>query len=347
MKENDIGVNTRATNLAFLPVDVYARTTSGNDSLPGDIHFFHSYDCCARQYWGSRPLCASESVIVIIGFGNYGKSIVERAILTNVISATQHVAYHIFGDAKEFLDMHYRLDVLFSINEVSETRDSLIFHDESWCEHHELLEAADRIIICDDDEPLGWDIYWKLHSYYKIRGRVDLRSNRKTPGISYFGTNADIYTPEQILRTKLNEAAITINDLFRKSVPYPTLDWNELDDLHRQCKISAADHLLMKSRILLENESITALSGTVLAKAYQRYRDTVSDPDVRENYRKIDHLRWLRFYIYYNWTCGPKRDDTLRQHPMLRPYEELSDYQKKERDLSWELMGILAEEFDF
>ncbi len=52
------------------------------------------------------------------------------------------------------------------------------------------------------------------------------------------------------MRTTLNRAAIMINELFRKSVSYPTLRWEELDDLHRESKISAADHLLMKIRIL-------------------------------------------------------------------------------------------------
>lgn len=50
MKENDIGVNSRALNLHELPVEVYARTTNGQDKLSGNINFFHSYECCARQY---------------------------------------------------------------------------------------------------------------------------------------------------------------------------------------------------------------------------------------------------------------------------------------------------------
>ena len=50
MKENDIGVNRRAVNLHELPVEVYARTTNGQDKLSGNINFFHSYECCARQY---------------------------------------------------------------------------------------------------------------------------------------------------------------------------------------------------------------------------------------------------------------------------------------------------------
>lgn len=346
MKENDIGVNSRAVNLHKLPVDVYARTTNGQDKLSGNINFFHSYECCARQYWRSKPLCSHEKTIVIIGFGHYGHSILERAILTNIISIGQHVTYHIFGNAEEFLAIHYNLDSIFSINKEAPSKDSLIFHNEIWEENHTIIEKAGRIIICDDNEQKGWSIFWTLNKYYKLSGRIDLRSSRKVPGISYFGANEDIYTSQQIIRTDLNKAAITINELFCKSVSYPTLSWNELDDFHRQSKIAAADHLLMKTRILLEDETITELTASVLKNAYGRYCKTKYLETKREMYRKIDHMRWLRFYIFYNWSYGPVRNDTERQHPMLCRYEELSPEQKKERDAAWEIMGNISAELE-
>ena len=43
MKENDIGINRRATDLHRLPVDVYARTTNGQDRLSDNINFFHIF----------------------------------------------------------------------------------------------------------------------------------------------------------------------------------------------------------------------------------------------------------------------------------------------------------------
>lgn len=179
MRENDIGTNPRAVDLHLLPVQVYARTTNGQDHLAGNINFFHSYDCCARQYWHSKPLCSAENTIVIIGFGNYGHCILERAILTNIISVNQHVAYHIFGDAAEFLAVHSHLHKTFSIGKASGTTDSLIFHEESWEPNHALIGQADRIIICPDDEPEGWNIYWRLSSYYQVHGQIHLHSNRK------------------------------------------------------------------------------------------------------------------------------------------------------------------------
>ena len=346
MKENDIGVNSRVVNLYKLPVEVYARTSNGQDKVSDNINFFHSYECCARQYWRSKPLCSHENIIVLIGFGNYGQSILERAILTNIISIEQHVAYHIFGNAGEFLAIHYRLGELFSLNEESQTRDSLIFHDETWAENCSLLEQADRIIICEDDEKSGWSIFWTLNKYYRIHGRIDLRSSWKVPGISYFGANEDIYTSQQIIRTDLNKAAVTINEIFRRSVSYPTLSWNELDDLHRQSKIAAADHLVMKTRILLNDETITELTASAVKKAYDTYCLTRQSEAVREMYRKLDHMRWLRFYVFYNWSYGSARDDAAGQHPMLCQYEELTSEQRKERDAAWELMGNISVELE-
>ena len=344
MKENDIDVNIRAVDLPDLPVEVYARTTSGPSQLSGNIKFFHSYDCCARQYWRSRPLCSHENTIVIIGFGNYGRCILERAILTNIISVDQHVAYHIFGDSQKFLAVHNQLHKMFSLGEESETTDSLIFHNELWEIHHELMELADRIIICNDDETEGWNIYWRLKNYYKTQGLIHLRSNRKTSGVSYFGVNEEIYTPDQIMRTTLNKAAVMINDLFRKSVPYPTLRWEELDDLHRESKISAADHLMMKVRILLKDETITELTPEVIEKAYKVYCETKQSDDIQDMYRRLDHVRWLRFYAFYNWNYGLVRDNEAKQHPMLVPYRELTPTQKQERDAAWELLGSIAKE---
>ncbi|MDE6889319.1 MAG: hypothetical protein K2P45_11890 [Eubacterium sp.] len=344
MKENDIGVNSRAIDLHKLPVEVYARTTNGQDHLPGNIRFFHSYDCCARQYWRTRPLCAHENTIVIIGFGNYGRFILERAIFTNVISIDQHVAYHIFGNAEEFLATHRHLKEVFSMGEESETSDSLIFHNDCWEGHHEVLERADRIIICKDDEPEGWNVFWRLNRYYRVSGHIHLHSNRATPGVSYFGTNEEIYTPNQIMRTALNQAAITINEIFRRSVSYPTLSWENLDDFHRESKISAADHLLMKMRILLKDETITEFTAETLEKAYQVYCETTKSGEMKDNYRRLDHMRWLRFYTFYNWSYGAVRNDAAREHPMLCPYDSLNPEQRRERDAAWELLGSIQTE---
>ena len=65
---------------------------------------------------------------------------------------------------------------------------------------------------------------------------------------------------------------------------------------------------------------------------------------MQEMYRRIDHTRWLRFYTFYNWSYGLARNDTVRQHPMLCPYDQLNPEQKRERDAAWELLEQIAPE---
>ncbi|MCD8366096.1 MAG: ion channel [Clostridiales bacterium] len=341
MKENDIGVNPRAVNIARLPVEVYARTASGEDTLSGNIHFFHSHDCCAREYWRKKPLTSEEHQIVLIGFGNYGEALLTRAIMTNVISPEHHVTYHIFGDVGDFLHMHPGLGRVFSIQEEADDRDSLVFYEDSWTMHHALLAEADRIIICEDDEQQGWDILWHMRRYYLTRGRIDLRNSRSAPGISYFGTTESIYTPEHILRTTLNQVAIAMNNLYRRSHPDNSLDWDELEDYLKQSKIAASEHVYTKVRILLKDERITRLSATDLTRAYSVYRRKILDPDCLELFRNIEHQRWLRFYAFYNWTYGPVHNEERRQDPRICPYEDLSPEFKAYCDYSWELLGEL------
>lgn len=98
----------------------------------------------------------------------------------------------------------------------------------------------------------------------------------------------------------------------------------------------------MKIRILLNDETITEFTAEITEKAYERYCETKKDENVRDIYRRLDHLRWLRFYTFYNWTYGPFRHDAQREHPMLCPYEKLNPEQKRERDAAWELLGSIS-----
>jgi RyR domain len=59
---------------------------------------------------------------------------------------------------------------------------------------------------------------------------------------------------------------------------------------------------------------------------------------------KNTHDVWARQRIADGWHYGPKRDDSLKEHPCLVPYEELSDSEKEyDRNTSMEtLKAIIA-----
>lgn len=343
LKENDIGTNLKAADIHKLPAEVYACTTSGREKMSGNIHFFHPYDCCARGYWRNHPLRADENEVVIIGFGNYGTAILERAILTNIVDPDFDVSYHIFGDSERFRQLHTNLDIAFGINEKKEGHDSLYFHDEEWTAARDLLARADRIILCEDEQETCWDALWMLQRYYRTRGRIDIRTNRKAPGVSHFGTNEEIFTINQIIRTRLNDAARTMNDLYRKSVE-DSLDWEELGDQLQQSKIAAADHLLIKIRILLGENVASDLSIDSFRAAFRAFRAARKNAGVLDDLRHIEHERWIRFYTYYNWSYGPETDNDLRENPMITEYSSLSESQRSYYDTAWELLGEIGRE---
>ena len=145
--ENDIGNNLKAVDVHKLDADVYACTTSGQEKMSGNVHFFHTYDCCARSYWRENPLSNTDDMIVLLGFGNYGMALLERAILTNVSNCDIEVQYHVFGDSRKFRQIHTNLNQIFGINERMPGQDSIYFHEEDWTNAHDIISKADRIII--------------------------------------------------------------------------------------------------------------------------------------------------------------------------------------------------------
>jgi voltage-gated potassium channel Kch len=343
LEEDDIGRNLKAMNVRELDADVYARTTSGQEKMSGNLHFFHSYDCCARSYWRDHPLHIMEDIIVIIGFGNYGTALLERAILMNINDSDFDVSYHVFGDSRRFREMHVNLDTAMGINEIHPGHDSIFFHDEDWESAHDVIRNADRIIICDDIVENGWDIYWQIQRFYRNKGRIHLRSNIVFPGIECFGTNEQIFTVNQIVRTRLNDAARLMNDLYRRSVE-ESLDWDELNDRLKQSKIAAADHLIMKVRLLLNDRTVSDFDYKTFKAAYDSLLEAKKDPEKLDVLRRVEHARWVRFYAYNNWKYGKVRDIYRREGPMICEYEELTEDQKAYHDRAWDLIGELVKQ---
>ena len=47
-----------------------------------------------------------------------------------------------------------------------------------------------------------------------------------------------------------------------------------------------------------------------------------------EDLAKQQHEEWAQSRIEQGWTYGPERNDQLKHHPCLVPYEELPDVEK-------------------
>lgn len=87
--------------------------------------------------------------------------------------------------------------------------------------------------------------------------------------------------------------------------------WTQLPESLRQANRSQADHLPIKRQTLAISHSAEMIEALAVA----------------------EHRRWMADRIVSGWRYGPDRDDARRIHPHIRPYDELSETEKrKDRD---------------
>jgi len=65
--------------------------------------------------------------------------------------------------------------------------------------------------------------------------------------------------------------------------------------------------------------------------------------DLTELLARNTHDVWARGRLAEGWTWGPRRDDDLKHHPSLIPYEELSEAEKDyDRNTAMETLKAIS-----
>ena len=171
--------------------------------------------------------------------------------------------------------------------------------------------------------------------------RIYVRGSGTFADMSVFGSDEELFTPELVMRTQLNHMAETLHEIYRKSAT-DAPSWGELSEFLRQSNIASADHLFTKIRILMPEEAVCEVTPDILQKAYGRFAETKEQN--KDLYRKAEHERWMRFHALHNWRYAEVRDNARRRHPLMRPYEELTEIEQAKDDDAWELLGALVQE---
>ena len=319
-------------------IPAYCMTDFSVDSLPPEMHLFSLRDVLSRSYWKSHPLRSDESQIVLIGNGSACDALLERALLTNVFEPGRRISYHVFGNPDEFASLHPAIVAAL----VPEGDDDILhLYPGSWTEQRDLIQAADRILLCADNERENLSVYGRLRSWFSTKASVHLLLQTPVEGLVSFGDRDTVLTPEFVMQDEINRLAIRMNDLYNRYAAHPTA-WRDLSEFLRQSNIAAADHLPVKVRYLLQNDSLTDIGPAEYRQAFQRFaarRDAEADL-----FQEMEHRRWLRFYWMYNWNYNPVRDNALRRHPLILPYWELSLEEQKKDAYAWELLNEFAAE---
>ena len=325
---------SRALDTAKTGMQCYCMADFQGETLPPELHLFSPNDAMSRCYWQEHPLMKSERTVLLIGCGAGGSAILERALLTNVFEKGRTVTYHVFDDAGVFAALHP--EIVKALGSGEEENDGLFFHREDWREARELIQTADRILVCRDSDRENYEIVESLKSWYLVPGRLHARLSEAVPGVESFGGLEQSFTPEYVMKDEVNRRAILLNDIYNEGAENPVA-WRELSPFLRQSNIAAADHLIVKVRYLLGNEEIRTLTDELCREACARFteiRKTQAD-----TLQEMEHRRWLRFYQMYNWKYSPVRDNRLRQHPQMLPYEQLDEANKSKDLFAWEMLG--------
>lgn len=306
-----------------------------NSAVPG-VSFFDPFTCCARQYWQAHPLAQGESSILIAGHGRYAQALLSQAILANCRVPFAAAQYHLFGDFSAYRRQHPQL--CRALAEGTSMQDALIFHDDPWNGDPALLEQADRIIFCADDEAENAQNACLLDRLYPHGASVYVRcANPAVPG-ARFGQPEALFTCETVLRRALDRTAMAMHETYRQSAGNSIPEWDALGHFTKASNRAAADHLFTKARLMLPGES--ALTPDVCQRAYASFLS--GDDALRARCRENEHERWMRFHLLYNWQYAPVRDNAMRKHPSLIPFAQLSDSEKAKDDYAWMQLETLA-----
>ncbi len=352
-----------ALSLKGTPAELYCRTGIRFQNPPDRLHTFDPAELTARAFWHDNPLSSHEKNIVLIGTGSLLNYLIEQAVLVNVFGPLLVSCYHIFNERKthdpnrhsddSFSEDHPHIKDVLSVRTVcgeagacdTPEDDTFCFHTEAWDKNHQCLEMADRIIVCTTSEIENIRIAEKIRSLCATNADLYIYGSDSIDGVTGFGSISELYTPERILREDMLKRARALNDFYNNMQQDESKKtrWEDLSMFTKRSNMAAADHMGTKLRILtgsLDKKTPVQAVPDTIDLAVRNFRNNVID---RNLCRKIEHERWMRFHTLYGWTYAKVRNNALRHHPLLVPFDDLTPEQQALDDISWELLEVLRE----
>ncbi len=344
MKDNEMENFLDAVALSDIEVPIICLADFTPAHHPMNINFFSLTDCTARIFWQQYPVSHRSETILLIGFGNAGSVMLDRALELNVLYEDQHIRYHVFGESSEYRRNRKLLSDIVSVNEIVDDRDCIIFHEDLWNTDEELLASADRIVLCADEEQENIEILHTIQKFFTVSGSIYIYNSNVRSVATPFGQTRDVLTPAFVLHNCLSDMALCRHEMFRFMFGGDIPMWEDLNSLIKDMNYVTTDHISVKVRMLLGDEAPTKpfdeIPPETLRKAAAVF--DAMQGDEKESLRRVEHNRNIRFYKLHNFRYGEIIDDEQRINSLIRPYDELDERGKVLADTSWALITELA-----
>lgn len=334
---------------------------------------FESYPLDGSGVAPDSPLAAH---LIIIGFGRMGRAVLLQALKLGHIANSKPLQVTIFdhhagAHYELFKGCHPNLDrsaeKLPSIAKVTCVDGDVVTVPRE----DELRKIADHsdtlvtVVIAADTDIDSLRIARHLPSTL-ARGHVRvcvrmrcaggisqlIRADRRheavepfAPALHAFGELESICTEDRIIDTRQDELARAIHQSYldrylpkddspRRRQHEP---WAALDEDFRDSNRQAADFIPVLLRSCGYDVRRPASGEPVKTPAEQAFT-----PEEIEVMAKLEHARWYAERYLAGWTHGEQRDDALRRHPHMVPWEKISEEVRQiDRDQVREYIRIL------
>lgn len=299
-----------------------------------DIHYFNTNEMIAENYWREynltsyleKAIDANETIkvnIAIIGNGKMMQAMLNNALLLNIYDSRQQITYHVFGMPKDYVNLHENFDTM--------NDDQIIYYNESWTEHSDLLASCDRIIMLTPRTQFLEEVMLiapdaELHVFSNaFQGYEQVY---RFGHIKEFGNLDQIYTEENIKQEKHLEFAKKLNFhyacLYGDSNSDMETEWLKLDGFTKASNTTSTNY----------HEIRVMIAALCKDKEIEISEDT---------YSRLEHIRWCRFHFLNHWKYGipengKNKDAKRRIHVCLCPYDDLTEVDKSK---DWESVQLL------
>lgn len=317
------------------------RSMQTQAAVDANVKLFSPEELAARLFWKEAflyPVSVKRGhrfSVVLIGFGTLGEELLYWGLQQNLFSPDQEITYHVFGDCREFLNIHPGLKAI---------RDRVAAHDEPWHQALDVLRGAGRILILDQEHQI--ELLQKLLLIPSLPEIVCFSDREAFAELFEEGRRVSFYPwqikanrIEYITEERMVRLAKTVNlryahlyDGVEETEETMEQEWKKRNTFTRYSNISSADYHEMRMKILRYLNLPLSLSEL--------------PESVQDELAELEHERWCRYHYLNNWTCGipangKAKDPVRRIHADLIPFSELPiEERKKDYDTVGVMMSI-------